>query len=201
MTTQTLHPRAAEYLVQLRRAAKRLPRQRAAELQREIEAHLFEALPPEAGEADVLDVLARLGAPEQIVAAEWPTTTVPADPRGTREWAAIVLVLLGGFAVGIGWIVGLVFLWSSRAWKTWEKLLATLIVPGGLAGGLWLAFAFAAVGAQTCVGGTGIRTVCSSGPSPVVKALVIAGLVVLVLGPIATAIFLSRRGRTPAALR
>jgi hypothetical protein len=49
------------------------------------------------------------------------------------EAAALVLLLLGGFVFGVGWIVGLVLLWSSSVWTWWEKLLGTLIVPGGLA--------------------------------------------------------------------
>ena len=54
--------------------------------------------------------------------------------RGTREWAAIFLLLFGGFALGIGWVVGLVLLWSSRAWSTLDKLVGTFVLPGGLAG-------------------------------------------------------------------
>ncbi len=150
----------------------------------------------------MLDTLVRLGTPDEIVAAEQPVAMVPADPRGRGEWAAIILVLLGGFAVGIGWIVGLVFLWSSRAWKTWEKWLATLIVPGGLAGGLWFALTILLVSAgQSCTGGTGMRTVCTSGPSTPIEILAVAGLAVLILGPIAVAVFLARRAKTPAALR
>ncbi|HEY5195981.1 MAG TPA: hypothetical protein VIJ51_03025 [Solirubrobacteraceae bacterium] len=33
----------------------------------------------------------------------------------------------------MGWLVGLVLLWSSRLWTTREKLFGTLIVPGGIA--------------------------------------------------------------------
>ncbi|MDX6315571.1 MAG: hypothetical protein QOF44_5035, partial [Streptomyces sp.] len=39
----------------------------------------------------------------------------------------------GGFLLGIGWVVGLVLLWSSRRWTPIDKLLGTLLVPGGLA--------------------------------------------------------------------
>ncbi len=31
------------------------------------------------------------------------------------------------------WVVGVVLLWRSRAWSVRDKLLGTLVVPGGLA--------------------------------------------------------------------
>lgn len=125
----------------------------------------------------------------------------PADPRGRHEWAAIVLVLLGGFVVGFGWIVGLVFLWTSRAWKTWEKWLATLVVPGGLAGGVYFGLFVLVIGAsQSCLPRTNGRVGCAS-PSTVSVIVSIALLAVAILGPIAVAIFLARRAKTPAALR
>ena len=56
------------------------------------------------------------------------------DRRSWREWAAVILLpLFGGFAFGVGWLVGLVLLWSSRLWTTRDKLIGTLIVPGGIA--------------------------------------------------------------------
>ncbi len=35
-----------------------------------------------------------------------------------------------------GWIAGVILLWSSRAWNTRDKVIGTLIVPGGLASAL-----------------------------------------------------------------
>lgn len=200
MTTQVLHPLAAEYLDRLRVIAKRLPRARREELLADIEVHLSEAIAPEAGQADALTVLDRLGIPEEIVAAELPEP--PADARGTREWAAVILLLFGGFIVGIGWIVGLILLWSSRCWNAREKWLGTLIVPGGWAGGLWVALAIGlASSGESCSGSSNGPTVCTGGPSTLHQILVGALLVVLVLGPPLTAIFLARRARTPPALR
>ena len=54
------------------------------------------------------------------------------------ETAALVLLLFGGFVFGVGWIIGLVLLWSSAVWTPWEKLLGTLVVPGGLAGSFFV---------------------------------------------------------------
>lgn len=103
MTTQVLHPLAAEYLDRLRVIARLLPRARREELLAEIEVHLTEAIGAEAGQAEALTVLDRLGTPEEIVAAELPEPSP--DARGTREWAAVILLLFGGFIVGIGWVV------------------------------------------------------------------------------------------------
>ena len=48
-------------------------------------------------------------------------TTGPGPPRRTTKWAAIILLLFGGFIFGVGWLAGLILLWSSRAWTTREK--------------------------------------------------------------------------------
>jgi hypothetical protein len=70
---------------------------------------------------------------ELLTEAERPPAREPTDRRSWREWAAVILLPLGGFAFGIGWLVGLILLWSSRLWTTRDKLIGTLIVPGGLA--------------------------------------------------------------------
>jgi formate hydrogenlyase subunit 3/multisubunit Na+/H+ antiporter MnhD subunit len=46
--------------------------------------------------------------------------------RGTHEWVTVVLLPLV-------WVVGVVLLWRSRAWSRRDKLLGTLVIPGGLA--------------------------------------------------------------------
>jgi hypothetical protein len=73
----------------------------------------------------------------------------------------VILLPLGGFALGIGWLVGLILLWSSRLWTTRDKLIGTLITPGGT--------------------------------STATTVLYIALAVVLLLGPIVSAVYLARR--------
>jgi uncharacterized membrane protein len=107
----SLHPLAADYLKRLKKAARRLPRARRNELIGEIESHLSDALPPSASEAEALNVLERLGEPEQIAAE---AESGSGERAGTREWLAIPLLLLGGFALMIGWCVGFALLWSSN---------------------------------------------------------------------------------------
>jgi len=72
----------------------------------------------------VLGILDRLGDPADIVDAEQPVAMAPVDLRSAREWGAIILLLLGGLIFGVGWIVGLILLWSSHAWSTAEKWIA-----------------------------------------------------------------------------
>jgi hypothetical protein len=196
MTTKTLHPLAAEYLDRLREAARRLPRARRDELVDEIRSHLLESLAADAGEAQVRSVLDRLGDPAEIVAAEQPLETVPADARGTREWAAIILLLAGGFVFLVGWIAGLVLLWGSRAWTTAEKVVGTLVIPGGLVTGVW---ALVVLGARsgtlrTCYGYANGPRHCTPAPGMSLGDYIgIAIAIGLLLAPLATAAFLARR--------
>jgi hypothetical protein len=120
------------------------------------------------------------------------------DRRGIHEWAAIFLLLLGGFVFGIGWIFGLILLWSSRAWTTGQKLIGTFVVPGGLAAALL----------SLGIGVTAVSQVCSSGPIPgstpvrcsggsgTVGAIAYAVLLAfLVIAPFCTAAYLARTAR------
>ena len=200
MATTSLHPLAADYLDRLEHAARRLPRAERRELVEEIGAHLYEATRPDMSDAEALTVLDRLGDPEDIVEAEPAREPSHVDRRGVHEWAAIFLVLLGGFVFGVGWIAGVILLWSSRAWSTRDKLIGTLVVPGGLAAGLWGALALAVVGAgRVCtsvVRGHGPTTErCSGGAGTLGTIAALASIAVLVLGPFCTAVYLARRAR------
>jgi uncharacterized membrane protein len=197
MTTTTLPPAAVAYIKHLRQAARSLPRDTRQELLSDIEAHLQEAIDVDMSEAEVLSTLDRLGSPEEIVAAQLGgAVDSAANAKGLHEWAAIILLLLGGFAFGIGWLIGLILLWGSHAWTTVDKVIGTLVVPGGLAGTLILLVV--AGSTETCTGGPGRLTRCTGGPSTTHHILQIALLVIFVLGPIATSIYLSRRARSPA---
>jgi len=196
MTTDTLHPLASEYLERLRRAGRRLPPARLRELVTEIEGHLSEAIDPNASDAQALTVLDKLGEPEAIIAAETPDPDELPARRGTKEWVAIILVLGGGFLIGIGWFVGLVLLWNSRAWSTREKWIGTLVVPGGLATGVLIGrVLLSSPTKHFCYGIVGGAQRCTSslGPRIASPALAVAVLVVLVLASIATSIYLARR--------
>ena len=196
MTTDTLHPLAAQYLERLRRAGRRLPAGRLRELLAEIEGHLSEAIDPGASDAQALTVLDKLGEPEAIIAAEAPGPDELPNRRGTREWAAIVLLLFGGFIFGFGWFAGLILLWSSRAWTARDKWIGTLVVPGGLATSVIVGlFAVGAPAKQYCYGFAGGVRHCTNagGPSTGASILGVALFAFLVLAPIATSVYLARR--------
>jgi HAAS len=196
MTTNTLHPLAADYLERLRRAGRGLPPGRLRELLAEIEGHLSEAIDPGASDAQALTVLDKLGEPEAIIDAETPPQDELPAGRGTKEWAAIILLLFGGFIFGVGWVAGLVLLWSSRAWTTREKWIGTLVIPGGLATSLLIGLFLLGTPTETrCRGIAGGALHCTSAPGPSVVSAVlgVTVLALLVLAPIATAVYLARR--------
>jgi hypothetical protein len=112
-------------------------------------------------------------APEEIAQAEPPRRAVAGD--GT-EWSAIVLLLIGGFFAGIGWIVGVVLLWRSRVWTLRDKLIGTLLWPGGLVTAMVFASSY---------------LIGNDDGNDLGVVAVIAALLV----PVATAAYLSRRAK------
>jgi hypothetical protein len=194
MSTTTLHPVATAYLQQVRREGRDLPADRLAELLIDLEEHLSAAIPADASDEDARGILLRFGDPREIIGAERPV--VPVERRGTREWAAIFLLLFGFFAAGVGWVVGVILLWRSRAWTTRDKLIGTLVLPGGLfMTALLLVLALGRSHKDFCTSyGTSVVH-CTHGPSSGPSTLVSIALVLLALTPIATAVYLARRAR------
>jgi uncharacterized membrane protein len=194
----------ADYLNRLALAATLLPAEGRDELMEAISAHIAEARAgqPDPGRgvpAGVAEVLERLGSPEEIVRAAAgymgadqgvlaqaePAGAGPGAPRSARgargpgavAIATVLLLLLGGVLIGVGWIAGAILLWASPRWPARDKLVATLVWPGGLA----------AVLALPRFG---------SGLPPV---LILALLLIGVSGPILVAIRLLRHAdRAPA---
>jgi hypothetical protein len=182
----------ADYLSQLRRAARTLPRARRNELLDEIGTHIAEA--HAAGAVPLRGVLDALGDPAEIAAAAGAGQRT--GRLGWQEIAAVALLLGGGFIFLIGWFAGLVLLWSSPRWRWPDKLLGTLIWPGGYAGLLFFGELLAIQGAgQVCSGGGGQPTTCTSteGGFPTWAGIVL--LVVAVAAPAAMAIRLVVSGR------
>jgi hypothetical protein len=196
MTTDTLHPLAADYVRRLKRAGRGLPASRLRDLVADIEGHLAEAIDPAASDIDALTVLDKLGEPEAIVAAENPYPEDLPPRRGPKEWTAIALLLFGGFLFGVGWVVGVILLWNSRAWKTRDKVLGTLLIPGGLAVSVLLgALAIGAPTKKLCQSINGGVPHCTNavGQNVPSSGAGVAVFTILVLVPIATSIYLARR--------
>lgn len=200
----TAHPLVDGYLRSLDGAAKVLPRRERDELVSEIRAHLDEAVPPGASEADVRNALDALGAPWDIVAAaggEKPTVR-----RGAREIFAL-LFLVTGIPPFVGWFVGLGLLIWSPLWTARQKWLGAVVCPGGLLT-LLIVFGYAASAGSVCSGsftpaspgsssGITTSTCTGSGGMNPLWWFVFAAAVIL---PIAAAMYLWRAaGRQSAS--
>lgn len=110
---------------------------------------------------------------------------------GALEIAAIILLLIGGFFFLVGWVVGAVLLWLSPRWRLADKLLGTLMWPGGLF--LIVYVATAPVDNEICSGSTGMPTRCiSTGPS-VPPWVGITTVIVLLIGQLTATVWLGWR--------
>lgn len=194
MSTSTLHPAAAAYLRQVRREGRDLPGDRLAELLIDLEEHLSAAIPADACEEDAREVLDRFGDPRKIIEAERPI--VLAQRRGTREWLAIFLLLFGTLAAGVGWLAGVILLCSSRAWTTKDKLIGTLVLPGGLfASAVLVVLATGRLHKEKCLYRDASLVHCTHGLSSGPSTIGSIALILLAFTPIATGVYLARRAR------
>jgi hypothetical protein len=193
----------AAYLRDLERELADLPRARRTELLEEIGEHIDEAVAEElpSNEAEVRTLLDRIGEPADI--AEEARERFGVRRRGnTLEVFAILMLTIGGLLLPIlGWFIGVALLWSSPAWTQRDKLLGTLIVPGGLA-----PFFFAwliPVETRSCssIGypdGTVREYGCTPGTGDLELWLIRIGVLILFLAPLAMAFYLARRMRRTA---
>ena len=114
-----------DYLRRLDAAAAHLPRARRAELVAEIREHIRTAIAeePAAGDAATLNVLDRLGDPEEIAGAvEQPV----AGPARTR-WIDVIAVI-GLLLPFLGWAVGSILVLISTAWSRRDKVIGLLLL-------------------------------------------------------------------------
>jgi hypothetical protein len=208
MTTPTIDRLVADYLARLERAARVLPPGRRAELLEEIRDHITtaRAAGAAADEAAVRTMLDRLGEPEEIVAAARETDlhgTAPPGMAAARpgtgvELGAVLLMTLGSLIPLLGWAAGAVLLWTARRWTTREKLLGTLVVPGGPGLALWLA----SYGGQSCYtvtdsSGAVIEQTCTGFAFP--PWLGVPLFAAMVIAPLVVAGILMSRARARAA--
>jgi hypothetical protein len=201
------HRAVRQYLDDLRNATRDLPRGRQRELLAQIKEHLAETAPLGASETQVREALDRLGDPQQIAEAERERHRSPRPQPGWVEWLAIPLLLVGGIALlglgtlvgapgwfalpGLGWLAGVLLLWLSKVWTVRDKLLGTLIVPGGLLPAAYLTFT--SVSVETCTRGLDGAQHCTGGISTAERVALITLWVLLVGAPIATGFHLGRQ--------
>jgi uncharacterized membrane protein len=199
------------YLDRLERELHDVPGPRRREVVDEVRGHIVEARAELAteSEAEIRNILERLGEPSEIAAEARARFGIQPQSGGNwREVSAIVLLLLGGFVV-VGWIVGVILLWISERWTLRDKLIGTLVVPGGLFSTLFaLSISLVATGStEACVTeidpqtGAVLEEACTGGTSTgdVVQAVVLGALLLFfVVGPFFTTIYLALRLRKTA---
>jgi uncharacterized membrane protein len=233
-----------DYLRELHIAAQGLPADRRDELIEEITAHIAEARQSDGSPLAVRNILDRLGDPGDIVraAADTPPGSQawsgasssaghPAGQPATQpgragalELAAVLFLLLGGIVIPVlGWFIGVVLLWVSPRWTAKDKLLGTLVWPGGLLAPALLVVAGAAAGllatsATICTSSDPVAAPLGSSQGTVAQTathcttsggiglppwlVITLGLILLILavaGPIWTASRLLRRARQSPA--
>ncbi len=135
-----MHPDSAQpsddavitnYLVRVRRAARRLPRGRRDWVIAKIGDRLADTIEAnDGGSRDVRATLVRFGQPRDVVLAVDGHN--PGAEASWLEYAAILLVLAGGVLWRPAWLAGVTLLWVSPRWRWQDKVLATLVWPGGL---------------------------------------------------------------------
>jgi uncharacterized membrane protein len=163
-----------DYLRRVRAALTDLPTAQSQEIVQELGEHIREAREDGAvaTEADARDVLDRLGEPSAI-AAEAHRRFGQRDRSavGSREIGALLLLTVGSFLLPvIGWVAGILLLWTSQCWNRRDKIIGTVLTPGGML----LVFLGAAL--ITATGGSG--------------GLSHFALLMVFVMPIATAIYL-----------
>jgi plasmid stabilization system protein ParE len=187
-----------DYLKRLKAETSDLPRAARRELVQEISDHIAEARADAsaASEAEIRNVLDRVGEPAEIAAEARERFGVGGRRARPLEIAALILLPIGGVVLPVlGWLVGVTLLWISDTWTTRDKLIGTLVVPGGLL--LPLALGVLGSGSGSCIeissgGGPTTARNCADDGSDI-DLLKVALIAVLVLAPLATTAYLARR--------
>lgn len=210
MTNSTVDRLVDNYLARLADAAQALPPDRRAELLSEIREHIFASRSGGNGadEAAVRTMLDRLGEPADIVAAAMAESPAehPRLPQAQSrrpgmglEVGAVVMLTVGSLIPVIGWLVGVILLWSSGLWRRSEKLLGTLIFPGGPGLAMLISGAAFALPSQSCSSSSSVdgrvvtAEVCTGFALP--PAVGITFLLFILIAPVVVAIVLLNRAR------
>jgi len=196
MTNSTADRLVNDYLTRLAAAARDLPPARRVELVSEIQEHITASMSGSTGadELTIRTMLDRLGEPADIVAAAMEID--PPERDLVVEWLAVVFLTFGSL-IPLAWLIGVALLWYSSLWRRSEKILATLIFPGGPA--LALVGASAIMGLATssqCLTPHGSPACAGFTQAPVLS---VALLLIALTAPVVVAIVLINRARRRAA--
>jgi hypothetical protein len=176
------------YLAQLDAALRDVDASRREEILGEVHGHIEEGrtgLDP-GDAASVRTLLDKVGDPAAIAAE------AGAPPPGSRRWDAWApwLIIFGPAASGLGWIAGMLILWTSPTWSRRDQLIATFVPLAGLVA-LFTGLVTALRAAAGCPGhvpalhaAAGCTTKGFTLPLGVAILLVVAGLAAHLLPPI-----------------
>jgi hypothetical protein len=176
------------YLAQLDIALQGVDTTRREEILAEVHEHIEEGrtgLDPDDA-ASVRTLLYRVGDPAAIAAE------AGAPPPGSRRWDAWApwLIIFGPVASGLGWIAGVLILWTSPAWSRRDQVIATFVPLAGLVA-LFFGLVAALRGSAGCTGhvaalhaSAGCAKSVITLPLGAAILLVVAGLAAHLLPPI-----------------
>lgn len=196
-------PQVRSYLSALETRLAQLPAEQSEEILFGVREHIDQAM--ERGGQSMAEILAGLGSPDDIAAdvagmsttpnrAVAPTTIskapAPLHPRyqSSTLWVVGTCILLpfGGFLAGIGWLLGVAGLWMGTRWKLWEKIMGTVIVPGGLPVALMLAILPIRITGQSVSTGAGT----TEEVNPLLPTLPDFAFVLVLVLPVLVALYL-----------
>jgi len=190
------------YLARLSAAAADLPRSARDELIDDMRIHIDEARgrEPDETDASVLNILDRLGEPASVVADARDRLGIrPPQPYrpGVLEVAAVILL-------PFLWPIGVILLWMSPAWHWRDKLIGTLVPPGGYIGLSYILLAAVgpgrSCGSVTDQAGHLIQSSCS-GPPELPGVLLVPWTILVFGSPLISAAYLGIRLRWGRARR
>lgn len=146
-------PEVRNYLAALEARLAQLPTEQSEEIMFGVREHIAEAT--ERGGQSTSEILAGLGSPDDIAAgvaapdvqapgysqAPVPGQQIPQSAPAPRHqastlWVVATTILLpfGILLAGVGWLFGVAGLWMGTRWKVWEKVMGTVLLPGGIVG-------------------------------------------------------------------
>ena len=181
-----------EYLRRLEMELIDLPAEKRLEILDEIRGHIAEERTGMSNEsdADVMNLLDRLGDPTEIAAEAGAGGERRGRPSGTARFGTLEVLALA--LMVLAWPAGVVLLWVSKAWTTREKLLGTLIPPGGYPGVFLVMSTFHWFVSMSETAGSSVETA--------VRAVLFTVSLLLVVAPIGMCIYLATRLKAASRL-
>lgn len=189
------------YFDRLERELADLPSGRRRELMEEIRDHVDQSLSaqPDPSEADIRNVLDRLGDPAEIASEARERYGVRRAEVRRSDWAAVFLLPFGGMFVLIlgvlgvlGWLLGAILLLISRVFSPRDKLIGLLLFPGGLLLPFVLVSRAGGICSERSVHGRVVRA-CSGFTLPPILGIPL--LIALILTPLIVAVYLGSKLR------